>query len=137
MCLEVTRFATHLVAAYAIFFWAAGIFSMKIADLYKKLYAVLAMSTSLKPLKFIGSSQDDLRDFPIPVRQAIGIELMVVQFGGMPSDFKPMPTVGAGAYEVRVNIDGAWRAIYVAKFAEAVYVRTRSKRKRPRPISPT
>jgi len=34
-----------------------------------------------------------------------------------------MPTVGAGAYEVRVReASGAWRAIYVAKFAEAIYV---------------
>ena len=47
---------------------------------------------------------------------------MVVQFGGTPTDFKPMSSVGAGAYEVRVRIEGAWRAIYVAKFAEAVYV---------------
>ena len=47
---------------------------------------------------------------------------MVVQLGGMPSDFKPMPTVGAGAYEIRVRIEGEWRAIYVAKFTAAIYV---------------
>ncbi len=40
----------------------------------------------------------------------------------MPSDFKPMPAVGKGVYEIRVHIDGAWRAMYVAKFEEAVYV---------------
>jgi len=80
------------------------------------------MNSILKPLKFVGSSQDDIRDFPEAVRSAIGTELMVVQFGGAPTDFKPMSVVGAGAYEVRVRIDGAWRAIYVAKFADAVYV---------------
>jgi phage-related protein len=106
-----------------------------IAGLYKKLYTALVMP-NLKPLKFIGSSQDDLRDFPIAVRQAIGIELMVVQFGGMPNDFKPMPTVGAGAYEVRVNIDGAWRAIYVAKFAEAVFVLHAFQKKTPKTSKP-
>ena len=47
---------------------------------------------------------------------------MVVQFGGTPTDFKPIGSVGAGAYEVRVRMEGAWRAIYVAKFADAVYV---------------
>lgn len=31
---------------------------------------------------------------------------MVVQFDGTPTDFKPMSSVGAGAYEVRVRIDG-------------------------------
>lgn len=60
---------------------------------------------------------------PAPVRHAMGMELMRVQFGGEPVDFKPMPTIGAGAYEVRVRAaDGAWRTIYVAKFAEAIYV---------------
>jgi len=34
-----------------------------------------------------------------------------------------MPTVGAGAYEIRVRDEsGAYRAIYVAKFETAVYV---------------
>jgi len=40
----------------------------------------------------------------------------------MPADFKPMATVGAGAYEVRIKVGGQWRVIYVAKHAEAVYV---------------
>lgn len=77
----------------------------------------------MKPLVFLGSSQDDLRAMPAPVRHAMGMELMRVQFGGEPADFKPMPSVGAGAYEVRVReASGAWRTIYVAKFAEAIYV---------------
>jgi phage-related protein len=33
-----------------------------------------------------------------------------------------MPTVGAGAYEIRVKVQGQWRVIYVAKHADAVYV---------------
>jgi len=48
---------------------------------------------------------------------------MRVQFGGEPTSFKPMPTVGAGAYEIRVRErSGSYRAIYVAKFEAAVYV---------------
>jgi hypothetical protein len=58
---------------------------------------VRSMTLKLKPLKFLGSSHDDLCAMPEGVRRAIGVELMTVQFGGMPSDFKPMPTVGAGA----------------------------------------
>lgn len=77
----------------------------------------------MKPLKFIDSSLDDLRDMPAAVRHALGTELMRVQCGDEPSDFKPMVTVGAGAFEVRVrDASGAFRAIYVAKFAGAVYV---------------
>jgi phage-related protein len=77
----------------------------------------------MKPLEFLGSSQDDIRAMPAAVRHALGEELMRVQFGAEPTDFKPMRSVGAGAYEVRVrDASGAFRAIYVAKFADAIYV---------------
>ena len=76
----------------------------------------------MKPLSFVGSSLDDLRDFPAAARHAIGVELMRVQFGGAPTDFKPLKEVGSGAYELRVHLDGAWRVIYVAKREKAIYV---------------
>lgn len=77
----------------------------------------------MKRLEFLGSSQDDIRAMPAATRHELGIELMRVQFGGEPTNFKPMSTVGAGACEVRVRDEtGAYRAIYVAKFADAVYV---------------
>jgi phage-related protein len=77
----------------------------------------------MKALTFVGSSLDDLRDMPAAARRALGIELMTIQYGGEPHDFKPMPTVGAGAYEIRYrDASGAFRVIYVAKFADAVYV---------------
>jgi phage-related protein len=75
-----------------------------------------------KPVHFIGSSRDDLREFPSDVRRALGEELLRVQNGLMPVDFKPMKEVGKGAYEIRVHLGGAWRVIYVAKFADAVCV---------------
>ena len=40
----------------------------------------------------------------------------------MPSDFKPLLEVGAGAYEIRVHVAGEWRVVFVARFAAAVYV---------------
>lgn len=77
----------------------------------------------MKDLEFLGSSLDDLRAMPASVRHAMGVELMRVQFGAEPSDFKPMQTVGSGAYEIRVrDSSGAFRAVYVAKFANSVYV---------------
>jgi len=75
-----------------------------------------------KPILFVGGSRDDLRTFPAEVRKVLGEELLRVQNGLMPVDFKPMKEVGKGAYEIRVRLDGAWRVIYVAKFADAVYV---------------
>lgn len=76
----------------------------------------------MKPLNFVGSTLDDLRAFPTAVRHAIGVELIRVQFGGMPTNFTPLKEVGSGAYEIRVQLEGAWRVIYVAKFEKAIYV---------------
>ena len=76
----------------------------------------------MKSLKFIGSSLSDLGDFPPDARRSAGFELWQVQNGLMPSDFKPMLSVGAGAYEIRVRVSGEWRVIYVARFADGVYV---------------
>lgn len=33
-----------------------------------------------------------------------------------------MNSVGIGVREIRIHVGGAWRVLYVAKFAEAVYV---------------
>jgi len=80
------------------------------------------MAVPMKSLSFVGSSLDDLRGFPAAVRHAVGVELMRLQFGGVPRDFKPMSVVGSGAYEIRVNLEGAWRVVYVAKFESVIYV---------------
>lgn len=61
---------------------------------------------------------------PSAIRHALVMELMLVQFGGAPSDFKTLPRVGAGVCEIRVrDTSGAFRAIYDARFADAIYVR--------------
>ena len=70
----------------------------------------------MKSLRFVGSSIDDLKGFPAEARRVAGFELHAVQCGLMPSDFKPMLNVGAGAYEIRVRAMGEWRVIYVGKF---------------------
>lgn len=76
----------------------------------------------MKPLLFVGSSQDDLRDFPLEARKAAGFEIWQVQLGLDPSDWKPMSSVGPGVREIRIHVLGEWRVLYVAKFSEAVYV---------------
>jgi phage-related protein len=45
------------------------------------------------------------------------------QRGLDPDDWKPMPTIGRGVREIRVrDASGAFRVVYVATFAHAVYV---------------
>jgi phage-related protein len=76
----------------------------------------------MKKLRFIGSSLDDLKNFPIEARREAGFELDAVQRGAMPSDFKPLLAVGSGAYEIRIHVLGEWRVVYVARFDNGVYV---------------
>lgn len=76
-----------------------------------------------KPVEFLGTSLDDLRAFPPSAKREAGYQIDQVQNGLDPDDWKPMNTVGQGVKEIRVrDSDGAFRVIYVAKFADAVYV---------------
>ncbi len=77
----------------------------------------------MKATRFLGTAHEDLAAFPEQARRRVGYELFMVQVGREPADCKPMPSVGSGAYEIRVRDEtGAFRVIYVAKFQAAVYV---------------
>ncbi len=56
-----------------------------------------------KPVEFRGSSLDDLRSFPLPVRREAGHQLDQVQNGQEPDDWKPMNTVGQGVKEIQIR----------------------------------
>jgi len=78
---------------------------------------------SSKPVEFRGSALDELRAFPLSARREAGHQLDQVQHGRQPDDWKPMSTVGQGVQEIRIrDTSGAFRVLYVAKFANAVYV---------------
>jgi phage-related protein len=76
----------------------------------------------MKPLKFVGSSLDDLRNFPDEARRGAGFELHALQSGLEPTDWKPLNVVGPGVKEMRIHMLGEWRVIYIAKLPDAVYV---------------
>ncbi|MFM8467633.1 MAG: type II toxin-antitoxin system RelE/ParE family toxin [Oxalobacteraceae bacterium] len=76
-----------------------------------------------KPVEFLGSSLRDLKDFPVSARQEAGYQIDRVQNGLVPTYWRPMPTVGTGVREIRIHdADGAFRVIYLAKHADAIYV---------------
>lgn len=76
-----------------------------------------------KGLKFRGSALADLCAFPLLIRREAGYQLDKVQNGLEPDDWKPMTTIGSGVQEIRIRDEtGAFRVIYVAKFAGTVYV---------------
>jgi phage-related protein len=77
----------------------------------------------MKPIAWVGSSREDLRDFPSVARQRAGYQLEVLQEGDEPDDWKPMKTVGPGVQEIRIKCeDGAFRVFYVVNRPEAIYV---------------
>ena len=73
-------------------------------------------------MSWLGSSLEDLRAFPEDARRDAGYQLGRVQQGLLPTDWKPMTTVGPGVIEIRVHTRVEHRVFYVAKFEEAVYV---------------
>jgi phage-related protein len=70
----------------------------------------------------VGSSLDDLRDFPAEARRQAGFELYAVQRALEPTDWKAINAVGGGVREIRIHVLGEWRVLYVAKLKDAVFV---------------
>jgi phage-related protein len=63
-----------------------------------------------------------MRVFPRDARRLVGVQLRRIQQGLEPFDWKPMALVGPSVREIRVHTALEHRVLYVAKFAEAVYV---------------
>ena len=77
----------------------------------------------MKRLAFYGRSHADLSKFPEGPRRKAGYQLNLVQEGLEPNDWKPMPSIGPGVREIRIkDASGAFRVVYVATFADAIYV---------------
>src|SRR6266700_5137651 len=76
------------------------------------------------PLEFIGTSRDDLSEFPPEVKYCIGFALRAAQKGGKHPDAKPLKGFkGAGVLEVISDFDGnTFRAVYTVKLKGVVYV---------------
>lgn len=71
----------------------------------------------------MGDSLDAIRSFPEEARRQAGYQIDRVQRGLDPDEWKPMKTIGPGVREIRVrDASGAFRVIYVATRAAAVYV---------------
>ncbi|MDM3848051.1 MAG: type II toxin-antitoxin system RelE/ParE family toxin [Aphanizomenon gracile PMC649.10] len=78
----------------------------------------------IKPLEWVGSSLEDLKEFPEEVKGEIGYALYLAQIGDKHPDTKPLKGFkGASVLEVVEDFDGdTYRAIYTVKLPKAVYV---------------
>ena len=82
------------------------------------------MGKSLKPLHWIASSLNDLRDLPEDVQDTFGYALQRAQEGGRHGNAKSLKGFGgAGVLEIVDNHEGnTYRAVYTVKFVLAIYV---------------
>jgi phage-related protein len=77
----------------------------------------------LKPIEFVGDSRRVLSAFPEEARRTAGFQLDRVQRGLEPNDWKRLPAIGSGVLELRIHDSGgAFRVVYVAKYADVIYV---------------
>jgi phage-related protein len=77
-----------------------------------------------KPVRWVGSSKDDLSAFPDDVKARFGGALWDAQMGLKSPAAKPLKGYGgAGVLEIVVDFDGnTFRTVYTVRFSEAVYV---------------
>lgn len=79
---------------------------------------------SRKPIEWIGSSLENLSQFPVEVKNEIGFALHEAQRGSKHPSVKPLKGFhGASILEVVSDFDtNTYRAVYTVKFAKALYV---------------
>jgi phage-related protein len=77
-----------------------------------------------KPVRWVGSSKENLSGFPKEVRLRVGGALWEAQIGRKASYAKPLRGFGdAGVLEIVDDFDGnTFRAVYTIRFTKAVYV---------------
>jgi phage-related protein len=82
------------------------------------------MASTDTPLEFVGSSRDDLSDFPNDVKRCIGLALRTAQKGGKHPDARPLKGFkGAGVLEIISDFDGnTFRAVYTVRLRGTIYV---------------
>ena len=70
-----------------------------------------------------GDSKDVLRSFPEAVMQNFGFELWQLQQGERPRNYRPLPSVASGVFELRDQDEGGWyRVVYLSRINDVIYV---------------
>ena len=70
-----------------------------------------------------GDSREALQAFPQGVRQNFGFELWRLQQGESPSDYRSLPSIGTGVFELRDQDERAWyRVVYISRIHDVIYV---------------
>jgi phage-related protein len=74
-------------------------------------------------VEFLGDTLRRIREFPQDAKKDAGREIVRLQEGREPLDWKPMPSIGKGVREIRVaERSGQFRVIYVANIGNKIYI---------------
>lgn len=78
----------------------------------------------MKPIIFLGSSKDDICEFPEEVRSEVGFALYIAQSGEKAINAVPLTGFGSSMVpEIIVDHNGdTYRSVYTVRFENAVYV---------------
>ena len=81
-------------------------------------------SERVKPVRWVGTSQKDMRSFPKAVRTAAGHAIYAAQKGETDPAAKPLKGFGGRSIlEVVTDHRGdTWRSVYTVRFRDAIYV---------------
>jgi phage-related protein len=70
-----------------------------------------------------GDSREILQAFPEGVKQSLGFQLWQLQQGERPNDYRPLPLIGTGVFELRDQDERAWyRVVYLSRIGNVLYV---------------
>lgn len=77
----------------------------------------------MRPLLFVSAARKELLKLPDAAQDEIGFELYGVQLGKVPRHAKPLKGFGSGVFEIAIELmEGAFRAAYVVRLRNAIYV---------------
>jgi phage-related protein len=70
-----------------------------------------------------GDSREVLRNFPEAVMQNFGFELWQLQQGERPRNYRLLPSVGSGVFELRDQDERGWyRVVYLSRIDDVICV---------------
>lgn len=76
----------------------------------------------MRKVVFEGNTLDLVRALPDVAKQRAGHELDRVQRDQEPENWKPFASVGPGVREIRIQVSGQFRVLYIAKFENRVHI---------------
>jgi phage-related protein len=70
-----------------------------------------------------GKTKEVVSDFPIEVKRNLGFALRQLQWGEEPADYRPLPSIGKGLFELRDQDEAGWyRIIYLSRTNDVIHV---------------